>query len=132
LSKATHWQNIDQFAKNLDDIVWNIMECGAKHKEKHITYLDRETQVYMLLSIFDKTKEDVDECYDCISTETEGECFNFYDRHFSNSWPLTNIEYLMHLVVCNAQNGKQLMPDIAAKYNNTPTAPGEFVVFVIA
>lgn len=119
------------FANNLDDIVWNIMDCESKHQERHIKYCDCETQVYLLLSIFNKTKEELAECYDCISTDADVDCLNFFNRHFSNSWPSNNLEYFMHLIVCNAQNTDIQSFSTEYPYCNTPTAPGEFVVFVI-
>ncbi len=119
------------FINNLDDIVRNLIECGSKQQEKHFKYLDSETKVYLLLSIFHKTKEQVAECYDCISNDADLDYLNFYNRHFSNNWPSNNIEYLMHLIVCNTQNYNNRMFNIADTYNTTPTAPGEFVVFII-
>ncbi len=119
------------FAKNLDDIVWNILDCETRQQEKHIKYIDSETKVYLLLSIVNKTKEELAECYDCISTEADMGCFNFYNRHFSNSWPSNDIEYLIHLVVCNSQKSDFKMFNKTDTYSTTPTAPGEFIVFVI-
>lgn len=119
------------FTKNLDDIVWNSMDCESKDQARHIKYLDNETKVYLLLSIFNKTKEQVCECYECISNEADLDCFNFYNRHFSNDWPSNKMKYLMHLIVCNAKNDTAQRFSNAELYANIPRAPGEFVVFMI-
>lgn len=119
------------FNQNLDDIVKNIMESENTNLDKEFKYLDNENKVYLLVSVFNKTREEVTKYYENISDEADFAYFNFFARHFLNNWPSNNLKYLMHLIVCNAKDGNFQIHNAVGKYGGSPKAPGEFVVFPI-
>ena len=119
------------FNNNLDDIVKNILECESNNLDKEIKYMDKENRVYLLVSVFNKTKEEITEYYEDISTETDFAYLNFFANHFLNNWPSHDLKYLMHLIVCNMKNGKFQIHNAVGEYGGSPKAAGEFVVFPV-
>ncbi|MGQ1784440.1 hypothetical protein [Saccharicrinis sp. GN24d3] len=119
------------FDRNLDNIVRNITDCELKNNDSDFEYFDEETCVYLFVSVFNKPKEQVTDYYVDISTEPDFAYLNFYANQFLNNWPSTKLRYLMHLIVCNSNDGSFQIHNAVSQYGGSPKARGDFIVFPI-